>query len=73
VDVVTRVYDLVFNDRADVLAWWTSAGLRPYLASLPEIAHPCFIEAFGEGFEKNRTEKGIEFRFTRLFAFGKKG
>ncbi|MDA8099494.1 MAG: methyltransferase domain-containing protein [Nitrospiraceae bacterium] len=72
VDVFPRQYELVFSTVNDVTAWWSSAGLRPYLASLPETAHPYFLEAFGESFERRRTEKGIEFNFTRLFALANK-
>lgn len=72
VDVATREFPLVFSSSADVTAWWASAGLRPYLAALPENGQVYFLDAFGESFERNRTEKGIEFGFTRLFAFGRK-
>jgi len=67
-----RDYYLQFSDIPDVVNWWSSAGLRPYLAALPEGAQEHFKEAFAEGFENNRTDKGIEFTFRRLFAFAEK-
>jgi trans-aconitate methyltransferase len=65
-------YHLAFPDITTVTAWWSSAGLRPYLAALPGGAQPYFTEAFGEGFENSRTAQGVEFDFRRLFAFADK-
>lgn len=72
VEVSSKEYRLTFMTTDDVVAWWSSAGLRPYLAALPETGRRYFKEAFAENFGKNRTERGIEFNFTRLFAFAKK-
>lgn len=65
-------YHLSFRAIPEVVNWWSSAGLRPYLAALPEPGQQHFKEAFSEGFEQCRTETGIEFGFRRLFAFGNK-
>ncbi len=70
IKVYAREYRLCFGPLSDVVNWWSSAGLRPYLACLPEGAQEHFKAAFGEGFERKRTAKGIEFDFRRLFAFG---
>jgi len=70
--VYERDYRLVFNTTSEVVNWWSSAGLRPYLAALPETGQEHFKEAFAEGFERCRTDKGIEFNFRRLFAFARK-
>ncbi len=72
VEVCTREFRLLFGALKDLTDWWASAGLRPYLAALPETAQEYFLEAFGESFERNRKDEGIEFGFRRLFAFGKK-
>jgi trans-aconitate 2-methyltransferase len=72
VEVSSRKYRLAFMTTEDVVAWWSSAGLRPYLAALPGTGRQYFQEAFAENFGKNRTERGIEFNFTRMFAFAKK-
>ncbi len=70
--VYYRDYHLSFGMISDVVNWWSSAGLRPYLAVLPSGAQEHFTESFGEEFEKNRTNGGIEFDFRRLFAFAEK-
>ena len=72
INVYYKDYHLRFSDSPDVVDWWSSAGLRPYLAALPEGAQDHFKEAFAEGFENNRTDEGIEFTFKRLFAFAEK-
>ncbi len=72
IDVSYKDYHLRFSGVPDVVNWWSSAGLRPYLAALPEGAQQHFKEAFAEGFERNRTDKGIEFNFRRLFALAEK-
>lgn len=70
--VFYRDYRLQFPDTSAVLAWWASAGLRPYLEPLPDDDQLRFKAAFAEQFEKNRTERGIEFGFRRIFAFAEK-
>ncbi|MDA8388747.1 MAG: methyltransferase domain-containing protein [Nitrospiraceae bacterium] len=72
VKVFYKDYRLAFNSIKEVLDWWSSAGLRPYLAMLPEAEQEFFKNAFAMQFENNRTGGGIEFSFRRLFAFGEK-
>jgi len=72
VKVFKRDYRLQFVDTSAVLAWWASAGLRPYLEPLPEADQLRFKEVFSERFERNRTDHGIAFGFRRLFAFAEK-
>ncbi len=72
INVFYKDYRLVFESINEVLDWWTSAGLRPYLSVLPEKEQECFKNAFAISFESNRTDKGIEFDFRRLFAFAEK-
>jgi trans-aconitate methyltransferase len=67
-----KEYELLFESVNDVLAWGASAGLRLFLARLPEKKQDRFRYAFAMGFENYRTKKGIEFGFRRLFAFGDK-
>jgi trans-aconitate 2-methyltransferase len=67
-----RDYRLKFVDTGAVLAWWSSAGLRPYLEPLPEDDRLRFQAVFAEQFERNRTEQGVEFGFRRIFAFAEK-
>lgn len=73
INVFYKDYSLVFENINDILDWWASAGLRPYLSVLPEKEQGQFKNAFAAGFEKNRTDKGIGFGFRRLFAFAEKG
>ncbi len=70
--VFYRDYRLKFPDAGAVLAWWASAGLRPYLEPLPEDEQRRFKAVYAEQFEANRTAKGIEFGFRRIFAFAEK-
>jgi trans-aconitate methyltransferase len=72
VKVFNRDYRLKFVDTSAVLAWWASAGLRPYLEPLSEDDQLRFQAVFAERFERNRTDQGIEFGFRRLFAFAEK-
>jgi trans-aconitate methyltransferase len=72
VKVFNRDYRLWFVDTSAVLAWWASAGLRPYLEPLPEDDRLRFKAVFAERFERNRTDDGIEFGFRRIFAFAEK-
>ncbi len=71
-NVFYKKYRVGFGTIPDVMIWWSSAGLRPYLAALPEGAQEHFKEAFAEGFKRNKTDAGIEFDFRRLFALAKK-
>jgi len=71
--VYYRDYHLAFDTVPEVVNWWSSAGLRPYLSALPVTGQEHFKDAFGECFERNRTARGIEFEFRRLFAFAEKG
>jgi trans-aconitate 2-methyltransferase len=72
INVFYKDYALLFESVNEVLAWGVSAALRPYLAPLPEKKQERFKYAFAMGFENYRTERGIEFNFRRLFAFGEK-
>ncbi len=72
INVFYKDYRLVFESINEVLDWWASAGLRPYLAVLPEKEQERFKNAFASSFENNRTDRGIEFAFRRLFAFAEK-
>jgi trans-aconitate methyltransferase len=72
INVFYKDYNLVFKNINEVLDWWTSAGLKPYLVLLAEKEQEYFKYAFIMNFEKNRTKKGIEFKFRRLFAFAEK-
>ena len=70
--VYYRDYVLFFESVNEVLDWWCSAGLIPFLERLPEKEKEHFKYAFAMSFENNRTERGIEFNFRRLFAFAEK-
>jgi len=72
VRVFYRDYRLVFESLNEVLDWLASAGLRPYLELLPGREQEYFKYAFAMSFENNRTDRGIEFDFRRLFASAKK-
>ncbi len=66
--VFYKDYRIVFGGVAEILDWWSSAGLRPYLAALPDKEREYFKYAVGMQYEQNRTARGIEFNFRRLFA-----
>lgn len=72
IKVYYRNYDIFFECIKNVLDWWTSAGLRPYLERLDDEQQEYFKYAFSMNFEKKRTARGIEFNFRRLFAFAEK-
>jgi len=72
INVFCRNDRIVFESINDVLDWWASAGLRPFMEPLSEKEKEYFKYAFAMSFENNRTERGIEFDFTRLFAFAEK-
>jgi trans-aconitate methyltransferase len=62
INVYSRHYHLQFSDIPDVVYWWSSAGLRPYLGALPEGAQEHFKEAFAEGFEITERAKASNSR-----------
>ncbi|HWR58972.1 MAG TPA: methyltransferase domain-containing protein [Thermodesulfovibrionales bacterium] len=68
IKVYYREYKLVFSGIGEILEWWSTAGLRPYLAALPEREKEYFKYAVAMQYEQNRTERGLEFGFRRLFA-----
>ncbi len=72
INVFYKDYRLVFENINDILEWWASAGLRPYLAALPEREQEYFKYSFAMNFENNRTDRGIELNFRRLFTFAEK-
>ncbi len=72
VKVFYKDYRLAFGSIREILDWWSSAGLRPYLSMLPEKEQEFFKYAFAMQFENNRTGRGIEFSFRRLFALASK-
>jgi len=72
VNAYCREDTLLFDSINEVHDWGESAALRPYLALLSKNKQERFRYAFAMGFENYRTEKGIEFGFKRLFAFGEK-
>ncbi|HEX8949672.1 MAG TPA: methyltransferase domain-containing protein [Dissulfurispiraceae bacterium] len=71
-EVFYRDYNLVFGCVDEVIEWWASAGMRPYLAAMPEKEQEYFKYAVAMDFEHNRTDRGIEFGFRRLFALAGK-
>jgi trans-aconitate 2-methyltransferase len=72
INVFYRDYRIIFDSVNGVIDWWTSAGLRPYLDMLSHKEQEHFKYAVAMSYENNRTEKGIEFGFRRLFAFAEK-
>jgi trans-aconitate 2-methyltransferase len=72
IEIFYRDYRLVFDSVNSVLDWWSSAGLRPYLEMLSYKEQEYFRYSIAMSYENNRTEKGIEFDFRRLFAFAEK-
>lgn len=72
INVSYKDYRLVFVNVNEVLDSWVSTGLRPYLSVLPDKKQEYFKYAFAMNFENNRTTRGIEFVFRRLFAFAEK-
>ena len=72
INVYYKNYRIVFDYLEEVLAWWASAGLRPYLEMLAPREQEYFKYAIAMCYENNRTDRGIEFDFRRLFAFAEK-
>ena len=72
VNVFCRDYRISFDSIGEVMDWWSSAGLRPYLAALPDKEQEYFSYAVGMQYEQNWTGKKYEFNFRRLFAFAEK-
>lgn len=70
-DVRYREYRYIFESVNDVIEWWASAGLRPYMNRLPKREQAYFTYAVAMRFEQNRTPEGIALGFRRLFAFGR--
>jgi trans-aconitate methyltransferase len=69
-NVYVKEYDITFPSVNETIEWWRSAGLRPFLAELNRGEGEYFAYSIAMKFERNRTERGIEFTFRRLFAFG---
>ncbi|MBI5848885.1 MAG: methyltransferase domain-containing protein [Nitrospirae bacterium] len=72
VNVSYRDYAISFDSIGEIMDWWSSAGLRPYLAVLPDKEQGYFSYAVGMQYEQNWTGKKYEFNFRRLFAFAEK-
>jgi trans-aconitate 2-methyltransferase len=72
INVFSRDYRLLFGSVGEVIAWWSSAGLRPFLELLSVREQAYFKYAVAMSYETNRTARGIEFGFRRLFAFAEK-
>jgi trans-aconitate 2-methyltransferase len=72
INVYSKDYRLLFGSVGEVIAWWSSAGLRPFLELLPGKEQEYFKYAVAMSYESNRTDRGIEFDFRRLFAFAEK-
>ncbi|MBI5634404.1 MAG: methyltransferase domain-containing protein [Nitrospirae bacterium] len=72
VNVFYRDYRISFESIGEIMDWWSSAGLRPYLAALPDKEQGYFSYAVGMQYEQNWTGKKYEFNFRRLFAFAEK-
>jgi trans-aconitate 2-methyltransferase len=72
INVYSKEYRLLFGSVGEVIAWWSSAGLRPFLELLSGKEQEYFKYAVAMSYESNRTGRGIEFDFRRLFAFAEK-
>lgn len=72
IKVFNRNYSSVFESINEVLKWLEPAGLRPYLELLPEKEQEYFKYTVAMSFENNRTDRGIEINFRRLFVFAEK-
>ena len=72
INVFSKDYRLLFGSVGEVIAWWSSAGLRPFLDLLSGREQEYFQYAVAMSYESNRTDRRIEFGFRRLFAFAEK-
>lgn len=72
VNVSYRDYRISFDSIGEIMDWWSSAGLRPYLAALPDKEQEYFSYAVGMQYEQNWTGARYEFDFRRLFVFAEK-
>ncbi|MFA6056493.1 MAG: methyltransferase domain-containing protein [Thermodesulfovibrionales bacterium] len=72
INVFYKDYRITFDRIDQIMDWWSSAGLRPYLAALPDRERGYFSYAVAMQYENNWTGRGYEFNFRRLFAFAEK-
>jgi len=72
IDCYYRTFHHPMNSPAEVVQWYRSTGLRPYLDALPKDRHAEFLGAYGERLERAYGTSGaMIFDFKRLFLWGR--
>jgi trans-aconitate methyltransferase len=72
IDVSVWEQTYLFESVNEIAGWLSSAGLRPYMARLPEDKQERFTYAFAMRFENDRTPDGIVVTMRRLMAQARK-
>ncbi|MGH7779841.1 MAG: methyltransferase domain-containing protein [Candidatus Binataceae bacterium] len=73
VDCYYRTFHHPMNSPAEVVQWYRSTGLRPFLDALPKDRHDQFLSAYGERLERAYGTSGpMTFDFKRLFLWGRR-
>lgn len=73
VDCYYHTFHHPMNSPAEVVQWYRSTGLRPFLDALAADRHEEFLNAYGERLERAYGTSGaMTFDFKRLFLWGRR-
>ena len=73
VDCYYHTFHHPMNSPREVVQWYRSTGLRPFLDALPADRHEEFLNAYGERLERAYGTSGpMTFDFKRLFLWGRR-
>ncbi|MHB8381118.1 MAG: methyltransferase domain-containing protein [Candidatus Binataceae bacterium] len=73
IDCYYHTFHHPMNSPGEVVSWYRSTGLRPFLDALPADRHDEFLNAYGESLERAYGTSGaMIFDFRRLFLWGRR-
>ena len=73
VDCYYHTFHHPMNSPAEVVQWYRSTGLRPFLDALSAERHEEFLNAYGQRLERAYGTSGaMTFNFKRLFLWGRR-
>jgi trans-aconitate 2-methyltransferase len=73
IDCYHHTFDHPMDRSADVVEWYRSTGLRPFLARIPAPRHEEFLDAYRRRLERAYGTAGpITFTFRRLFIWARR-
>jgi trans-aconitate 2-methyltransferase len=73
IDCYYETFHHPMNSPREVVQWYRSTGLRPFLAALPAERHDEFLNAYGGRLERAYGTSGaMTFDFKRIFLWGRK-